>query len=154
MPVAPLQNTDCDGCYLYRKYSQPATSGDFVSNHDDVSKNDHVLVMPRAGCAGVESWATGYCGYEGAWDHAWSLLTTGELKAQKAFAINSMHRRTQHQVRRLMCCLPVCHEGPAVAGRQQQGSRRVPAESSPPPLASPSRPRRRCTSTWPTSTPR
>lgn len=31
-------------------------------------------------------------------DAAWGLLTSGSLKAEKAFAINPTSRRTQHQV--------------------------------------------------------
>lgn len=71
--------------------------------------------MPNKPCRGVEVWQDAFCGDEQTWDAALALYTANKGDPTKyfdyVFAVNSMRKRTQHQVRLLQL---ICAHAPGM----------------------------------------
>lgn len=99
----------CESCFLYFKYcakkdgTMNTGTLKFVNNGaSPVSDTEHALVMPDQPCRGVESWESARCGKEAAWDAAFEYYKEKKGNPKSYFgyviAVNSMRRRTQHQL--------------------------------------------------------
>ncbi|WIA23072.1 hypothetical protein OEZ85_001417 [Tetradesmus obliquus] len=103
-------NNYCDSCFLYFAYCASKQGGTiapgaltFVTNgKNPVSPTEHALLMPNKPCRGVEVWQDAFCGDEQIWDVALALYTANKGDPTKyfdyVFAVNSMRKRTQHQL--------------------------------------------------------